>query len=266
MAPMDAPTISIKLKGMQAIQALNGGQLLGGLKLQGGAMLLGIREIEGRGLAMLQNGGGMMRDVEIEGKRMLLLQPSAPAAAAPSVTQGTVAKAAVGTKGASAIAAPAIAPVAPAIAPAAPVIVPTAPAMAPAVPALIPPPTEAVSAMAKGAMMAPAAAKTAVVSSVVAPTIAAAPSAAALSASAPAVGMGSMQGLGSAAKGCVGAKTAVTTAGPIVKAGAAALGWGVALGSLGPWLALGSLGLAVTGVYFYVQARRIVEDAHDFGM
>jgi hypothetical protein len=77
------------------------------------------------------------------------------------------------------------------------------------------------------------------------------------------------QGLGSAAKACLGAKAAVTS-GVAAKVAAvpaaAALGWGVALGTLGPWLAVGSLGLAVTGVYFYVQARRLVDEEPDFGV
>jgi hypothetical protein len=59
-------------------------------------------------------------------------------------------------------------------------------------------------------------------------------------------------------------KAAAANVGSVAKVGAAALGWGVALGGLGPWLAVGSLGLAVTGIYFYVQARRLVEDPHDF--
>lgn len=67
---------------------------------------------------------------------------------------------------------------------------------------------------------------------------------------------------GALAKG-LGAKSGVVVKGSGVKAvmvpGAAlsakGLGWSLGLGGFGPWLALGALGLAATGIYFYLRAQ-----------
>jgi hypothetical protein len=75
----DAPTITLKIKGLQALQTLNG---LGGLKINGAnALMLG--GMEGNRAAMMMNmgdngnrammaGRGMMREMEMEGNRMML--------------------------------------------------------------------------------------------------------------------------------------------------------------------------------------------------
>jgi hypothetical protein len=67
---------------------------------------------------------------------------------------------------------------------------------------------------------------------------------------------------GAVAKG-VGAKSAVASK-SVVSTGAAlsakGLGWSLGLGGLGPWLVLGAVGLAATGVYMYLRAQQ-EEDA-----
>jgi hypothetical protein len=68
------PTISIKINGLQA---LNDGQILGGAKLNGANLAMmgedGNRALMAKKAALLMRGGGEM---EMEGKRMILLQPS----------------------------------------------------------------------------------------------------------------------------------------------------------------------------------------------
>jgi hypothetical protein len=153
---MDAG-ISIKIKGLQAIDALNRGQLLGGVKIQGVNALLGMRGMEANGALM--NKGLLMREVEIEGNRMMLMQPS---------------------QGAGAVKAPALSAVAP----------------------------KSAAAMTKGA--------------------------------------------GAAATTKSVGVAALSTKG---------WGYGLWLGGFGPWLVLGSLGLAATGVYFYLRAQRLILEA-----
>jgi hypothetical protein len=150
---MDAPTISIKIRGLQALEALNGnGQLLGGMKIQGGNALMGLREVEGN-RAIMAKKGMMLREVEIEGRRRMMLAPSNGTTA----TKGMVAK------------------------------------------------TSSATSTVKGV-----AAKGAVVS-----------------------------GTGAAA--------------------AHGVGWGLGLGGLGLWLALAALGLAATGIYFYMRAQQLAQ-------
>jgi hypothetical protein len=164
---MDAPSISIKIRGLQALEALNGnGQLMGGIKIKGTQALMGLREIEGNRRAVMANKGMMMREIEMEGRRQMMMQPTQGATAAKgAVTKGT----------------------------------------------------------------------TATVSTV---------------------------------KG-VAAKTAVVSGASAGAGGAAALngvGWGLGLGGLGPWLALAALGLAATGVYFYLRAQQLAKaSAEDMG-
>jgi hypothetical protein len=89
---MDVPTISIKIRGLQALEAMNGnGQLLGGVKIKGANALMGLREIEGN-RALMAKKGMMLREVEIEGRRMML-QPQTGTTAA----KGMVAKTASAT-------------------------------------------------------------------------------------------------------------------------------------------------------------------------
>ena len=155
---MDAPTISIKIKGLQAVDALNG-QLLGGIKINGGNAMLAMRGMDGNRMLMAKK-GLLMREMEMEGNRMMLLQPSQ------GVGQG-VGGAAKGSVASNAI------------------------------------------ATTKSATTATAAAS------------------------------------GAASKG----GTVVITKG---------LGWNLWMAGLGPWLVLGSVGLAAMGLYFYLRAQRLM--------
>jgi hypothetical protein len=92
---MDAPTISIKIKGLQALNALNGG--LGGVKINGANALLGMGGMEANRAVMAQK-GLLMREMEMEGNRMMLAQPPngagagiAKAAATTNAATGTTA-------------------------------------------------------------------------------------------------------------------------------------------------------------------------------
>jgi hypothetical protein len=100
---MDAPTISIKIRGLQALEAMNGnGQLLGGMKIQGANTLMGLRELEGN-RALMAKKGMMLREVELEGRRMMLQQSNGTAAAKGMVaktTSATTTMKGVATKGA----------------------------------------------------------------------------------------------------------------------------------------------------------------------
>src|SRR6185369_5174369 len=91
---MDAPTISIKIKGLQAVDALNNGKLLGGLKINGAMM--GMRGMGDGNRLMMAKKGLMMREMEMEGNRMMLLQPSnATSATKSAVASAPAAKGAV---------------------------------------------------------------------------------------------------------------------------------------------------------------------------
>jgi hypothetical protein len=164
---MDVPTISIKIRGLQALEALNGnGQLLGGMKMQGGNALMGLREIEGN-RAIMAKKGMMLREIEMEGGRRMMLQP--PPDGGATAAKGMVAKT-----------------------------------------------TAATSTM------------TSATSTV----------------------------KGVAAKGAV-----VSGTGAVAAHG---VGWGLGLGGLGPWLALAALGLAATGIYFYMRAQQLAQaSGHD---
>jgi hypothetical protein len=209
---MDAPMISIKLKGLQAIQALNanGGQFMGpmmGMNLNGGGILVRLKDMDnGRMMLKMKNGMMMMRDMDMEGKRMLLLQPASPPPPPPVP---------LAAKAATKIA-----------------IAPAAPAME----AMAAAKTSSVAA-AKTAMSAAGAGKTAL-------AVASAPAAIATTKSA---------ALSVAKSAAVPAAAALS-----------GLGWGLALGALWPWIALGSAGLAATGIYFYVQARRMVTEVPEW--
>jgi hypothetical protein len=94
---MDAPSISIKIRGIQALQALNGnGQLMEGIRIKGANALMGLREVEGN-RAMAAKKGMMMREIELEGRRMMMQPPTPNAATAAkgagAVTKGTAATA-----------------------------------------------------------------------------------------------------------------------------------------------------------------------------
>jgi hypothetical protein len=162
---MDAPTISIKIRGLQAVDALNNGQLLGGLKINGGSAMMAMRGMDGNRMMMAKK-GLLMREMEMEGNRMMMAQPT---------PMGNMANAAP-------------------------------------------------------------AAKT---------TLAAAP------ASVP-------------ASNVVAAKSATTAAvsGAATKGGAVGITKGIGLnlwlGGLGPWLVLGSVGMAAMGLYFYLRAQRLM--------
>ncbi len=93
---MDAPTISIKIKGLQAVDALNN---LGGLKINGANALLRMGEIEAN-RAALAGKGAMMREMEMEGNRMLL-QAKGAGAAKTSVAATTTNAVAGGAKSAA---------------------------------------------------------------------------------------------------------------------------------------------------------------------
>jgi hypothetical protein len=93
---MDAPTISIKIKGLQAVDALNS---LGGLKINGVNALVGMGRMEANRAAMAGK-GLMMREMEMEGNRMLL-QAKGAGMAKTTVTTGAQATA-VGAKSAAA--------------------------------------------------------------------------------------------------------------------------------------------------------------------
>jgi hypothetical protein len=168
---MDAPTISIKIRGLQALEALNGnGQLLGGMKIQGGNAVMGLREIEGNRRAIMAKKGMMMREVEIEGRRRMMLQATDPTTTANA--KGLVAKTASATS----------------------------------------------------------------------------------MATSPATSTATIKGV--AAKGA-----AATGTGALAAHG---VGWGLGLGGLGPWLALAALGLAATGIYFYMRAQQLAAaSVHD---
>jgi hypothetical protein len=160
---MDAPTISIKIKGLQALDALNNGQLLGGLKVNGANAMLAIRGMDGNRMMMAKK-GLLMREMEMEGNRMMLMQQPSQGAANAANTMGATA-----TK----------------------------------------------SSVAQGAI---------------------------------------------AAKGGTTAKIAAIAAAS-KGAGAAmykGIGWNLWLGGLGPWLVLGSVGMAAMGVYFYLRAQRLM--------
>ncbi len=60
------------------------------------------------------------------------------------------------------------------------------------------------------------------------------------------------KGVGKGAVVVKGAKAAVV---PGTAMSAKGLGWSLGLGGFGPWLALGALGLAATGLYFYLRAQ-----------
>jgi hypothetical protein len=168
---MDAPTISIKIRGLQALEALNGnGQLLGGMKIQGGNALMGLREMEGNRRAIMAKKGMMMRggEIEMEGRRRMMMQAAPDPTTTTANAKGMVAKTASATSAAT-------------------------------TPATI-----------KGA----------------------------------------------AAKGA-----AVSGTGVLASHG---VGWGLGLGGLGPWLALAALGLAATGIYFYMRAQQLAAiSAHE---
>jgi hypothetical protein len=145
---MEVPTISIKIKGLNAIEALSGkGQLLGGLKMQGGLASMKITELEAKRVLVTKKGLILQ---EVEGHAVF----DVPKAATKAATKGAIAKG-MGAKSAIVV---------------------------------------------KGSGM----------KAVMVPTAA------------------------MSAKG---------------------LGWSLGLGGFGPWLALGALGLAATGVYFYLRAQ-----------
>jgi hypothetical protein len=158
---MDAPTISIKIRGLQALQALNGnGQLVGGMQIQGGNALMGLREIDGNRRALMAKKGMMMGgEVEMEGRRRMILQAADPTTTANA--KGMIGKTASATSMATS----------------------------------------------------PATIK------------------------------------GVAAKGAAASGTGALAAHGV--------GWGLGLGGLGPWLALAALGLAATGIYFYMRAQQL---------
>jgi hypothetical protein len=90
---MDAPSISIKIRGLQALEAMNGnGQLMGGIKIKGAGALMGLREIEGN-RAIMAKKGLMMRELELEGRRMMLQPSNGATAAKGAITKGTTATA-----------------------------------------------------------------------------------------------------------------------------------------------------------------------------
>jgi hypothetical protein len=70
----------------------------------------------------------------------------------------------------------------------------------------------------------------------------------------------------SVAQGAIGAKSGsaakVAISGAASKGAGAAMykgiGWNLWLGGLGPWLVLGSVGMAAMGVYFYLRAQRLM--------
>jgi hypothetical protein len=165
---MDAPTISIKIRGLQAVDALNNGQLLGGLKLNGGNVMMAMRNMGDGNRMMMAKKGLLMREMEMEGNRMMLLQQ-----------QG-------------------------------------------------------------GGGNAVTAAKSA---------LASAPSPASVS---------------SSASNVIAGKSATTAAvsGAASKGGGVMIGKGLGLnlwlGGLGPWLVLGSVGMAAMGLYFYLRAQRLM--------
>lgn len=77
---------------------------------------------------------------------------------------------------------------------------------------------------------------------------------------------GGKAALGKAALGKAGVskavivKSAATGGKAAIGTGAAlsakSVGWGLGLGGLGPWLALGALGLAATGIYLYLRSQQ----------
>jgi hypothetical protein len=237
---MDAPMISIKLKGLHAIHALCGGGKVSGLmNMPGVALAMGMKEMELKGL-MAKN-GLMMRELEMEGRRMIVLQPSNGTQGA--VTQGAIGKSTLASKSSTVMGG------------------------MQSVPQTTGASTEALGPLAKAGGPSALSTKSSALMGGGATKAAAAPMAAALS-NGPAPALSN--GLGSVVKGSlvtksalVGGAAAKSAVGPGVVA-LQGMGWGLVLGALGPWLALGSLGLAATGVYFYVQARRLVEETHDF--
>jgi hypothetical protein len=107
-------------------------------------------------------------------------------------------------------------------------------------------------------MKGPAAVKSAVMTSVPSTLMSGAGAKTAL---APAVAYG--------VKGAAAISGAGTTSGVVINAAitpgvAAALGLGLAAYGLSRWLALGSLGVAVAGLYFFARARRIVAEEPEF--
>ncbi len=60
---------------------------------------------------------------------------------------------------------------------------------------------------------------------------------------------------GAAGKAAVVVKGAKAAVVPGTAMSAKGLGWSLGLGGFGPWLALGALGLAATGLYFYLRAQ-----------
>ena len=183
---MDAPTISIKIRGLQALEALNGnGQLAGTMKIKGANALMGLREMENNRRAIMTKKGMMMREMEMEGRRMML-QPSNM-----NGMNGGMNGMNGGMNGMN------------------------------------------------GGMNGMSATKGAVAKS------------------------GST--VGATMKGAA-AKGAVVSGAGAASYGAKGVGWGLGLGGLGPWLALAALGLAATGIYFYMRAQQLAQSAaEDFG-
>jgi hypothetical protein len=163
------PTISIKINGLRA---LNDGQLIGGAKLNG-ANLAMMGEDGNRALLAkkaLMRGG----EIEMEGKRMILLQPSNGAGAGMKGGLASSGAGAVGTK----------------------------------------------SAIVTNAT----------------------PNA-------------TMSGAATTSGGSVAKSAGAATV------SAKGMGWKLALGGFGPWLVLGSLGIAAVGLYFYLRAERMAMEA-----
>jgi hypothetical protein len=99
---MDVPTISIKIRGLQALEAMNGnGQIMGGVKIKGMKALMGLRELDGNRRALMAKKGMLMREVEMEGGRRMMMQPLTPPT--PPMDTATAVKGAVAktTSGAS---------------------------------------------------------------------------------------------------------------------------------------------------------------------
>ena len=90
---MDAPTISIKIRGLQALEAMNGnGQVMGGVKIKGMKALMGLRELDGNRRALMAKKGMLMREIEMEGGRRMMMQPPSPPMDTAGAVKGVVAK------------------------------------------------------------------------------------------------------------------------------------------------------------------------------
>lgn len=76
----------------------------------------------------------------------------------------------------------------------------------------------------------------------------------------------SVKGAGVAAvSGAATTKGAIGTGAAL---SAKTVGWSLGLGGFGPWLALGALGLAATGVYLYLRSQQVqdaLEEPDEFG-